>query len=80
MQSLDDRPFEDWDLGDRLTFALAGLARVASEGVKDSLNPCRGFVDNYPTVLLAQIDFWRDDIVKIQAEIESQKTPLTPAP
>ena len=73
MQSLEERPVEDWDLGDRLTFALAGLARLSSEAVKDSLNPSRGFVDNYPTVILETIDFWRDQIVEIQSEISAQK-------
>ena len=73
MQFLENREVENWDMGDRLTFALAGLARVSSEAVKDSLNPIRGFVDDYPTRLLDQIDHWVKDIREIEAEIAAQK-------
>ena len=75
MQFLENREVEDWDMGDRLTFALAGLSRVSSEAVKESLSPIRGFVDDYPTRLLEKIDFWTEDIRKIEAEIAAQKEP-----
>ena len=73
MQFLENREIKNWDMGDRLTFALAGLARVSSEAVKDSLNPIRSFVDDYPTRLLEQIEHWTNQIREIEAEIAAQK-------
>lgn len=73
MQSLENREVDNWDIGDRLTFALAGISRVSAEAVKDSLNPIRGFVDDYPTRLLEQLDFWSDQIREIESEIAAAK-------
>lgn len=74
MVSLKNRMPEDWDAGDRLTFALAGLSGLAADRTKGMMNPVRGFTDDYPTRLLADIDFWVDQIRDVEKEI-AQKEP-----
>lgn len=73
MVILEDRMPSDWDLGDKLTFALAGLAGLAADRVKQSLNPVRGFTDDYPTRLLADIDFWVDQIREVEKEVAKKE-------
>lgn len=69
MVRLKNREVADWDAGDRLTFALAGLAREAAEATKDNLNPIRGFTDDYPTRLLERLDFWMEHIRAVEREV-----------
>lgn len=69
MVNLPDRMPDDWDVGDKLTFALAGLSMLAAERTKGMMNPVRGFTDDYPTRLLADIDFWVDQIREVEKEV-----------
>jgi hypothetical protein len=65
MQTLDNRPIETWDKGDHLAFALAGLMRVASRALGESLSPNpRGWVDCYPETLADDLEFW---VAKVRA-------------
>jgi len=66
MQSFEDRMPDTWDDGDRMTFALAGLSTTVAAALKESLGPVRGWTDDYPERLLAQIDYWRDQIVALK--------------
>ena len=69
MVNLPDRMPDDWDVGDKLTFALAGLSMLAAERTKGMMNPVRGFTDDYPTRLLADIDFWVVQIREVEKEV-----------
>ena len=71
MRVFEDRDPEKQDDGDKLVFALAGLARVATEHLKSGLNPVRGWTDDYPDRLLEEIDFWRAKIAALRTDLET---------
>jgi len=73
MVNLENRELENWDVGDRLTFALAGLAGEAAAATKENLNPIRGFTDDYPERLLERLDFWMEYIRKVNIEVQSRE-------
>jgi len=72
MVKLENREVSDWDAGDRLTFALAGLAREAADATKENLGPIRGFTDDYPTRILERLDFWMGLIREVEKEVSGE--------
>lgn len=58
-ESLEERRIGEWDKGDHLAFALAGLIRTASQALGDGLAPGpRGWVKGYPEKLTEDLEFW----------------------
>lgn len=79
MVSLENRMPENWDAGDRLAFAIAGVSHVAAVATKGMLNPVRGFTDDYPTRLLQDLDFWIDQIRQVEKEVKQGEPSKRPA-
>lgn len=66
MQTFENKPIDEWNDHDKLTFALAGLANVTTGALKDNLNPPYGWTDLYPERLLNDINFWVDKIYELK--------------
>ena len=75
METLPQRPFREWDKGDHLAFALAGLQNAAGRALRDQLAPgARGWNKAYPGRLADELDFW---VEKIRAANINVETPGT---
>lgn len=64
----ESRNMDDMDEVDRMNFALAGIARVASTALKDGLASPRGYVSSFPQKILDDIEYWLGDIRKLADE------------
>jgi hypothetical protein len=62
MQTFENKPVDRWNDHDKMTFALAGIMRVAADALKTNLNPPYGWTDDYPERLLKDLEFWTDKI------------------
>lgn len=71
--SCEDRDMDNMDEVDRLNFALAGIAAISTSALKDGLASPRGFVSSYPTKLIQDLEFWMDDLRKLEREIKAKR-------
>lgn len=68
MQTFENKPVDEWNDHDKMTFALAGITRIAASALKENLNPPYGWTDDYPERLLIEIEHWVDKIRELKVK------------